>query len=292
MSLTDVKEIVQAANEPLCKLIDAVRAFVGGTFEPLQMRRLAHAEVDSAMILAKGDAELTKFQQRTVDRMLKTELRRQQNIERIVHEAAKNLPPNVSEAHVAEDWVARFFEGCQDVSETEIQTLWGRILSGEVAQPGSFSPYTLDILRLMRKREAEMFSLFCTLVWEINGQPMVLFLRNSESSKKYAPLENLNHLESLGLLRFESEFMNYSFTCPWPVAMLSYFDRMCALKATTVPIKLEIGSVLLSPSGQELFRVVSPVPDSKCYDEVVESLGKAGFEIYPQPTEPARAPGA
>ncbi|MCC7290944.1 MAG: DUF2806 domain-containing protein [Phycisphaerales bacterium] len=292
MTWTNATEIVKAASEPICKLIETVGAFVGEAYQPRLMVRSARAEVESAIIRAEGQEKLTKIQQRTLERLFRTETRRQHNIERIVDEAASSIPDDVSQTPVSEDWIVRFFEGCQDVSEAEMQALWGRILSGEVTQPGSFSPYTLDILRLIRKREAEMFTLFCTLVWQINGQPTVLFPRKSEYSKRYAPLQNLNHLESLGLLRFESEFMQYSFTCPGPAALLSYFGRKCVLKAAKEPIKLEIGSVLLSPSGIELFRVVTPISDAKCYDEVVESLGKADFEIYPVTAEVTHAPNA
>lgn len=55
------------------------------------------------------------------------------------------------------DWYMRFFDGVGNISNESMQSLWARILSGEVSQPGSFSLRALETLRNMTQREAEVF---------------------------------------------------------------------------------------------------------------------------------------
>ena len=56
-----------------------------------------------------------------------------------------------------DDWINRFFSSAQEVSSDDMQTLWGRILAGEVKQPGSYSLRTLDFLRNLTASEAKAF---------------------------------------------------------------------------------------------------------------------------------------
>ena len=63
-------------------------------------------EADSAVILAKGRAEVQEIEARTVDRLRKREVRRQQNIESITLKAFDELPPpeQLSDEKASEDW--------------------------------------------------------------------------------------------------------------------------------------------------------------------------------------------
>ena len=63
-------------------------------------------------------------------------MRRQWNIEEIVGGAVEALPSAVSTTPIEPDWVAEFFNQSQDVSNETMQSLWSRILAGEVASSG------------------------------------------------------------------------------------------------------------------------------------------------------------
>ena len=62
-----------------------------------------------------------------------------------------------SKETVSDDWTARFIRITEDVSDADMQVLWARILAGEVKKPRSFSLRTLDVLKNMSKKEAEVF---------------------------------------------------------------------------------------------------------------------------------------
>ena len=50
-----------------------------------------------------------------------------------------------------------FIDYAKDVSDDEMRLIWSRILSGELNKPNSISVMTLETLRNMSKRDAEIF---------------------------------------------------------------------------------------------------------------------------------------
>jgi hypothetical protein len=156
---------LSALSEPACKLIEAVSQCIGTLYEPRRIRKKAKAKADATLILAKADAERQALLNRAAYRLAIQEVRRQQNIENIIKIAASSLPEKVSEEPVDPDWISRFFDECKDVSENELQELWGRILAGEVASPKSCSRKTLAILKDLSREDAELFTTFCSYVW-------------------------------------------------------------------------------------------------------------------------------
>jgi Protein of unknown function (DUF2806) len=83
----------------------------------------------------------------------------QLNLEKISSHAALELLPeqSVPDAKPDEDWTARFFDYAKNISSEQMQEVWGRILAGEIKQPGSYSLKTLDIARNITKKDAESF---------------------------------------------------------------------------------------------------------------------------------------
>ena len=64
-------------------------------------------------------------------------LRKQKNLESIVGKAYNELIDKKleTEEEVDEDWITRFFSTAEDISDEQVQTLWARILAGEVLKP-------------------------------------------------------------------------------------------------------------------------------------------------------------
>ena len=86
------------------------------------------------------------------------ERKRQANIASVVRDSAAELgDKEVPDREPDHDWIARFFDGVQDVSSEEMRKLWARILSREVEEPGRTSLRTLDILKNMTKEDAQLF---------------------------------------------------------------------------------------------------------------------------------------
>ncbi len=161
--------LIKIEGKPIEKLIDVVSNAVGGLLKPWQTVRVAKAQAKSDSIIAieqaktnaiiEGDIEKVQYLEAINERLVNKEKRRQKNIENVVTVAGTILQTEekVSEESVNQDWATRFFDIVQDVSDDEMQLLWGRILAGEIKQPKSYSLRTLETLRNMTKEEAEIF---------------------------------------------------------------------------------------------------------------------------------------
>ena len=60
------------------------------------------------------------------------------------------------------DWTARFFEAVQDISSQQLQTLWSKILAGEIKSPGATSLLSLNILKNIDSETATLFESLCS----------------------------------------------------------------------------------------------------------------------------------
>jgi hypothetical protein len=160
-----------AIPNAVAKLIDTVGSQIGLFLEPTHIRRKGQAEADVLVSEAKAKADIAviklqnkqaiqHIEDRTVERLRKREEKRQANLEAIAAKATQELPQAVSDAPVDEDWIAQFLNHSQDVSNEQMQTLWGRLLAGEVTKPGSFSLRALAIVKVMSKDDANLFIVF------------------------------------------------------------------------------------------------------------------------------------
>lgn len=104
--------------------------------------------------------------------------RRRVNIGTIFKNAYQRFLPQKNAAGKTKldaDWLARFIDCAQDVSDDEMRLLWAKILSGELSKPYSISVMTLETLRNMSKRDAEIFHKLAsfTVVDDEEGEPFI-----------------------------------------------------------------------------------------------------------------------
>ena len=115
------------------------------------------------------------LEERTIDRLNYQEGKKQLNIESVTAFAADELrnEQSVTDEPLDEDWKTRFFNIAEDISNEEMQSLWGRILAGEIKQPKSYSLRTLELLKNLSKEEAEIFTKFAQLKINAGGKNIV-----------------------------------------------------------------------------------------------------------------------
>jgi hypothetical protein len=161
-------------------IVEAAKAKIGGRFKQcLEIIFGVEQKAYSEMKALEGDfrkmatidsAPLTDDERdqlyqkhlgiRASTRVSAREARRQGNLEAIAAEAAKQLPSSFSDDPPEEDWVQQYADSCQDISDQEMQVIWGKLLATEMSAPGTFSRRTLDHLKLFSRYDAE---LLCSL---------------------------------------------------------------------------------------------------------------------------------
>lgn len=162
--------LIKFDGKPLEKLIDVISKGVGKLYEPKAIRKEADAKAYEIEIIEKAKSKALQnhkdIEQDIIDRIeeriLHRELKKQKNLDQINYIAADQLKneTEVSAEPVNEDWANRFFEYAEDISNEEMQNLWGKILAGEVKRPNSYSLRTLELLKNISKTEAEVFLKF------------------------------------------------------------------------------------------------------------------------------------
>ena len=85
------------------------------------------------------------------------EIRGEVNVSKALLSAEADLaddPQAPPDRTVDDDWLFRWRDAASVVSSEELQTLWGRVLAGEIKSPGSFSLRTLEFLKNISHEEA------------------------------------------------------------------------------------------------------------------------------------------
>lgn len=211
------------------------------------------------------------------------EQRRLTNIKQVTIQAAdalKALPAaeSISEQPVDPDWTARFFDSVQDVSNDEMQRLWGQLLAGEIASPGRFSLRTLDVLRNLSSKEAQLFHrymAFCT-------DHAQIFIPGDVGQAFQLNRKELTSLIEMGLLhvRYEGLFGADSFNVHLPfrqrIIMIEY------RKVKKLPGSLVLWPVdtyRLTQIGIELANMRLPAANEAFVEAVSESAKKQGYRV-------------
>jgi hypothetical protein len=96
-------------------------------------------------------------------------------------------------AEIDDDWLNLFVRLCEDKSSEELQQLFGRILSGEIRRPGSFSLRTVQLMSTISKQDAGALSTL--LSYALNGE--ILPFEKGENDKPTEEERLL--LEELGI---------------------------------------------------------------------------------------------
>lgn len=203
-SILDTKSL----SKPVSKLIDAISNAIGVVYAPTHIRRMAKANAESEIIKTKSEIDTELLRKRASERIIHVETRRQINIESINEKAFSELPDNVTNEPPDSDWMHDFYNICQDVSDDDLQLLWARILAGEVSTPGSFTVRTMQLLKTLTVREAQLFLLYCSSVLCFKGDNESVYARiiGLETNQIiYNRMSHMDiiHLAELGLVSYK-----------------------------------------------------------------------------------------
>lgn len=250
-------------SKPATTLIEKVHLALAGVFKPRQIRRVAEAEADAALIAARADLEITALQRRAMERFVAEEARKQDNIETITKKCLPLLNEDAAPEDLEDDWITHFFEHCRGVSSDEGQQLWARLLAGEANSPSSFSRRTVNLLSNFDPDDAAIFTTFCRFLWRGGAWIAVFHDLDNEIYRSHGiNFEVLSHLQSLGLIRVDkvTGFRREPFLTG--LSTLCYAGHTIGLRPNDNKTQIPFGQVLLTRTGDELARLcqTSPIP--------------------------------
>ena len=299
MNIKDIKDLV-GLSKPLTRLIEVVSTGIGTYWAPKQKIRMAVAEAQAAKILALNEMEILQIKEgkqallpyidqqlispvhqledvpiefRAATRLKTQFLFEQDNIESIAGKAIHYLPETIEGSQVDRDWIHKYFKLAAEISKSEMQEMWAKVLAQEVSRPGQFSRRSLDTLSSLSKEEGDIFVIACSIVF--NGD--CILLPNDSSLLNDMTVYPIPHLDMLSLINaglvsslesayfVQAEIENQTFPLPTKSGTL-------LVKPPQSGQKVEIKVRVLTEAGRQLASLVETTTN-KAYFERMNQLG-------------------
>ena len=241
---------------------------------------------------------------RAQQRMLAEAVRQERNIENVIDIAANelsSLDDKTSDIPIDEDWITRLFNVVKDVNSEEMQYIWGKILAGEIASPGSFSLRTIDTIRNIGRKEALTFQKILPTVIT-NGKTYFITANNELLNKYDVSYSEILLLEECGLVN--SNFgLRMNPTIGQGDKFICYNNKLAVLIQGTdkEKVKISFDIITLTHVGTELFNILLYTVNGEYVLDLAEEIRKVnrkenititvhevakavGREIYYKPT--------
>lgn len=224
------KQVVNLGLKATEKLSNGIFKVLGYKLEAKHMKAMAEAEAYKTKVLADAKAyeidtigtairnnkdlpvsfnssdntlsiDITNPEQliqRSNYRLQYQQAKKEHNIESVIGKTVLELGDKNSDSteEVDEDWYTRFFETIEDISDEQLQSLWARILAGEVLKPRTYTYRLLTVLRNISKNELEIILKIAPLVC---GD---VILNEHESLKNIGITgQDISILEDMGIIK-------------------------------------------------------------------------------------------
>lgn len=258
-------------SKPATVLIEKVSDAVGGIFKPYQIVRVAKAEAEAELIKAESQIQTSDLMKRAFYRFLEEESKRQKNIENITQQALPHLEEKSQPDKMEDDWITNFFDKCRLISDGEMQGLWSRVLAGEANSPGTYSKRTVNFLSGLDKTDAELFTRLCGFGWIIgNVIPLVYDIQNDIYGKQGLNFGALSHLDSIGLIQFDAIAGFQRTKLPKRFSVHYFGEPLHIEMPKDTDNSMNLGHVLLTKTGHELYPICGSRPIEGFVDYVRE----------------------
>lgn len=285
--------LIKLDGKPFEKLIEVISKGIGTLYRPRAIRKEADSKAYEIGIIeqakSKAIAEGKELEAETYiriqERLLFKETERQKSIDNVVEIAAEQLKNDndISDEPVDKDWSKRFFNIVQDVSDEEMQALWGRILAGETKQPNSYSKRTLELLKNLSKDEAEIFTKFAELKI-VSGNNSFVYNNDDGDflNKKFGiTFSDRLLLNELGLIASEN---NLEFSYPATnqnknTTVMNYGNKGIVLYRNENTPQQAIQVLVFTKSGIELSKLIEQNSNLDYIEKICSSFVNENVKI-------------
>lgn len=204
------------------------------------------------------------------------------NVSRAVMIAEKELlfdDTDVPDEVVQEDWFRRWRDSVRYVRSENLQTMWGKILAGEVKNPGTYSIRVLELMSSLSEKEAATISLVAQYLIQNNiHRDQLPFLETKGIS-----LGVLLELQSIGILVGAD---SVSLGVDYPSLNVASYQRIlrCNNKGILVEHedrdkKMKFQTISATGVGQKLIELGNFEADPEYLRRVSQNLIESGYKV-------------
>lgn len=262
---------------------EAVTTFTGTLIEPKLIVARAKAQKEARELLSGTpsdavipstlpDASTHSIEERAALTQKHREIIRQKNLETVSGYACQELlgDGDVSSNPLDETWATRFFDMASDISDDEMQRIWGKILAGEVKRPKTYSLRTLEALRNMTADEARLFHTVSRLLFRYDDL-IFIFISPRLMNRFGVSFQDLMTLDECGLMNthvvsFDMDFHDDN------VDKIYYVNSSIRFTREAENHKVQLPVYSLTRTGSQIYNLFVKEPDYEYFDAVVAEL--------------------
>lgn len=263
----EIKDLLGLA-EPTTKLIEIVSGAIGTIYEPRKIKKLADAEayrIQKLTTTAKeanfsgeiefldGKIKITSndINNQEIKSLVANEVKRllneNENIKRIADFAYNELENDKTAVskNIDEDWKNHFFDKGKKIYSEDIQFIFGKILAGEIKQPGTYSKRLLGLLSNLSQKEALIFNKIAKYTLKNNNN--LFIISDNELLKSFdIKLDEIILLEEAGLINSNPLTISGTNIYEYKNYLINFLDT-----------KPHLSVYFLTKSGCELENIIS-----------------------------------
>lgn len=293
----EIKDLA-GLSQPLTKLIEVCSSGLGKVCEPYLIKKRADAKayeleaINKALsdnqsliglvnttydngnigIVTNNDS-LQLMQNEILEKQYYQEFKKQRNINNTINFTMNELEneTEVSDEKVDEDWITRFFNTVENINNEQMQHLWAKILAGEIKQPNTYSLRTLDLLKNLSFKEAELFSKIGELALKSQNNTFVLSDKTI-LEKCNISFTDLILLQDLDLIH--SKELEFSFPKQEKSLLkhITYGNEVIQVESNEATPKIPLQIYLFTTIGKELLELVKPSINMDYLQEVAKRI--------------------
>jgi stress-induced morphogen len=273
--------------------LDTIGSAVGTLYKPRHIRKIADAKAyeiekiseavrhnsDAIITYESGAVEITspEFEdlvKRAQHQFTYQELRNQENIESVIDLAYAELEneEDVTDEPVDEDWISRFFGIIKDVSNEQMQYVWGKIHAGEIKRTGSLSLRTMDVIKSLSQLAAVTFQKITPLV--IHHYDALYIAGDYEILSKYGiSHEDKLRLAECGVL-IDNGILSTGFHLAQNEERYFYTDNLLlrVVGKHNPHSKAVMNIHILTRAGAEIYKILAHSPNDEYMMDFAENL--------------------
>ena len=156
------------------------------------------------------------------------------------------------------DWFIRYYEAAGNISDETMQEIWAKILAGEASNPSSFSLRIIDILRNMRKADAELFIKICKYSFDKGSGEIFLPNYTEYLDSRGISYSDIMRLSEMGLIFNDALISMKFYITPKPAVLFVNGNLMMTVASKNeTKNKGRIKQYPFTKVGQELATLVS-----------------------------------
>ncbi|WP_435234501.1 DUF2806 domain-containing protein [Psychromonas sp. PT13] len=209
-------------------------------------------------------------------------IRKETNVAKSILVAEDILSQDQQEASdtpLEDDWLFSWREYAGKVSADELQDLWGRILAGEVKQPGTYSMRTLEFLKGLSKSEADLISKAARFVIDgrIYREKEVFLEADGLYFSQLLFLQDIGILSGVDALGLTTTYKSVDENKYYKGLIAS--NKIILLEHENKSKTAEANVYLLTRVGGELLKLASFGVNTDYFDSVAMDYAKKGFNV-------------